>query len=307
MGKIESTYRYFGIVVIAFGIAGNILVILSILRQKRNMLKNNYYFLVLHLTSCDLAVLILYLFIDVEGYWLEEPLFSHSYMITCHVYAISEAFQLAGVGMMLIISLLRYRATVHPLKPAISRRKLKVVCGLVYLLSFIVVGGIGLPSCLLKSNVVLDAFWKLYFAFFIFFVYFVPTIFMAVVYCKIGRSLIKQNKYMKRVCSNLNRQPVPDSSFHILRYIRNRRTFFVCLGTVLCYGIAHIPMSVWLMLLIVGQSHLGMKFLWVGNIAEIIRVAGSHSASPFIYGILDKKLLTFWKCCFKKKRRTQEN
>jgi hypothetical protein len=34
--------------------------------------------------------------------------------------------------MMLIISLLRYRATVHPLKPDVSRRKLKAICGLVY-------------------------------------------------------------------------------------------------------------------------------------------------------------------------------
>jgi hypothetical protein len=32
--------------------------------------------------------------------------------------------------MMLIISVLRYRATVHPLKADVSRRKLKVVCGL---------------------------------------------------------------------------------------------------------------------------------------------------------------------------------
>jgi hypothetical protein len=49
--------------------------------------------------------------------------------------------------MMLIISVLRYRATVHPLKPAISRRKLKVVCGLVYIVGFIAGYGTRLPSC----------------------------------------------------------------------------------------------------------------------------------------------------------------
>ena len=132
---------------------------------------------------------------------------------------------------------------------------------------------------------------------------------MAVVYCKIGRSLIKQNKYMKRVCSNLKRQREPDSFFNILRYIRNRRTFFVCLDTVLCYGIAHIPMSVWFMWGIIGEYHLRMKFgwPWVSYIADILRIAGSHSANPFIYGTLDKKLLTFWKCSCKKKRKTQQN
>ena len=307
MGEQEyDAYGYSLSLIFVFGITGNILVTLSILRQKKNLLKNNYYFLVLHLAICDLAVLIIYLFGVVEFYWLEEPLLFHAYMITCLGNTISAAFQLTGVGIMLIISLLRYRATVHPLKPAISRRKLKVVCGLVYLVGFIAAGGVRLPLCFTSSKV-FDAYPKFYWAFFIFFVYFVPTIFMAVVYCKIGRSLIRQNKYMKRVCSNLKRQREPDSSFDILRYIRNRRTFFVCLGTVLCYGIAHIPMSVWFMWGIIGEYRLPMKFGSVEYIAAVLRVAGSHSANPFIYGILDKKMLRFWKCCCKKKRRTQEN
>ena len=307
MEEIENANRYSYTLVIVFGIVGNILVILSILRQKRNLLKINYYFLVLHLAICDLAVLIIYLFVAVEGYWLKEPLSVHSSMITCHVYVIAVAFQLTGVGMMLIISLLRYRTTVHPLKPAISRRELKVVCGLVYILGLILAGGTHLPLCFIKSNVVYVAYLKFYWAFFVFFVYFVPTIFMAVVYCKIGRSLNKQNKYMKRVRPNAMKRPVPDSSFNIMRYIRNRRTFLVCLSIVLCYGIAHISASVWFMWDIIGEYHLRKKFGWVEYIAAVLRVAGSHSANPFIYGILDKKLLTFWKCSCKKERRTQEN
>ena len=303
--QYDNAYRYSYTLVIVFGILGNILVILSILRQKKNILKNNYYFLVLHLAICDLAALILSLSGAVELHWLREPLPVHSSITLCHVYGVADDFQLAGVGMMLIISLIRHRAIVHPLKPAISRWKLKVVCGLAYLVGFIVAGGVGLPLCFIKSNVALHAFWKFYLAFFIFFVYFVPTIFMTVVYCKVGRSLIKQNKHMKRVCSNLKRQREPDS-FNILRYIRNRRTFFVCLGTVLCYGIAHVPASVWFMWYI-GEYRFRMKFVWVLYIANILRIAGSHSANPFIYGVLDKKLLTFWKCCYKKKRRTQEN
>ena len=64
---------------------------------------------------------------------------------------------------------------------------------------------------------------------------------MAIVYYKITQSLIKQNKHMKRVCSNAMKQRGPDSFFNILRYIRNGRTFRVCLSVVLCYGISHIP------------------------------------------------------------------
>ena len=308
MGKIENNlYRYSRTVVIVFGIVGNILVILSILRQKKNVLKNNYYFLVLHLAICDLAALIIRLFNPVEFYWLEEPFSDYPPIITCHVQAITNVFQLAGVGMMLIISLHRYRVTVHPLKPAIIRRKLKVVCGLVYTVGLIVGVGIHLPVCLIKSTVVLDAYWKFYGAFGIFIVYFAPTIFMAVVYYKIGRSLMKQNKHIKRVCSVVVRQREPDSSFNILRYIRNRRTFLVCLSTVLCYGISCIPRSVELMCLIADEYHLLIKYVWVWYFAVVLKIAGSHSSNPLIYGILDSKLLTVLKCCCTKKRRTQEN
>ena len=308
MGKMEDdAYRYPFTVVIVFGILGNILVILSIVRQKKSVLKNNYYLLVLHLTICDLSALVLRLSNPVEFYWLEEPFSNHSPTIACHIHAITVTFQFAGIGMMLIISLLRYRATVHPLKPAISRRKLKICCGLVYIVGLIAGTGTGLPVCFIKSNIVRVAYLKFNYAFGIFFGCVGPALFMAVVYYKIGRSLMKQNKHIRRVCSNVVRQREPDSSNNILRYIRNRRTFLVCLSTVLCYGIAHIPMTVWFTWFIVGEYNLLMKYGWAEHFVYAIGLAGSHSFNPLIYGILDKTLLSFWKCCFTKKRRSQEN
>ena len=303
MGKIEyDVFRYSRTVVIVFGILGNILVILSILKQKKNVLKNNYYFLVLHLAICDLAVLIFYLLYTVDVFWLEKPFSDHFPMIVCHGLVIADSFQITGIGMMLTISLLRYRATVHPLKPAISRGEWKVVCGLVYIVGLIAACGINLPLCFVKSTVVRDAYFKFYHAFLTFFVSFVPTIFMTVVYYKIGRSLVKQNKHMKRVCSNVMRQREPDSSFDILRYIRNRRIFLVCLSTVLCYGIASVTMSVWRMCLIAGDDHLRIKYAWVKYVPMVLKIAGWHSVNPLIYGILDKKLTTFYKSCIRKKR-----
>ena len=79
------------------------------------------------------------------------------------------------------------------------------------------------------------------------------------------------------------RQRAPDSSFNILKYIRNRRTFPVCLSTVLCYGIASIPMSLWYMWFIPGEYHLRMKYVWVASFADVLVVAGSHSINPLIY------------------------
>ena len=105
--------------------------------------------------------------------------------------------------MMLIISLLRYRATVHPLKPDVSRRKLNVVCGLMYIVGFITGYGTGLPLCFMQWNDVAIFYDKVLSGYAISCFYFFPTMFMAVVYYKIGRELIKQKRYMKSVCSNL--------------------------------------------------------------------------------------------------------
>ena len=94
--------------------------------------------------------------------------------------------------MMLIISLLRYRATVHPLKPDVSRRKLKVVCGLVYIVGFIAGCATELPLCFMQWNDVAIVYKKVLYTFSC--LYFFPTKFMAVVYYKIGRAPIKQNR-----------------------------------------------------------------------------------------------------------------
>ena len=58
---------------------------------------------------------------------------------------------------------------------------------------------------------------------------------------------------------------------------------------------------------ITGEYHLQMKYVWVQYFAYALAVAGSHSLNPLIYGILDKQLLAFWKCCCKKNRKTQES
>ena len=295
MGEI---YSLTGLII--FGMLGNILVILSIRSQKKNVLKNNYY-VVSHLSICDLGVLTIYFLNTVALYWPAESLSVRFHVITCHVYVIGYVFQLAGVNMMLVISLIRYRATVHPLKPACSRRKLKVVCGLLYLAGLIAACVAEVPMCFVKS-VMHDAYWKSYFIFWILFVYFVPTIIMAVVYYKIGRSLMEQKKYMKRMYSNANRRRTTSQSpFNILKYIRNRRAFLVCITTVICYGTAHIPISVWFMWGIASKG-LKIKYGWLEDFASVLRIAGSHSVNPLIYGILDKNVLTFWKRCFKKRR-----
>jgi hypothetical protein len=305
MGKTADVAYIYSLAVV-LGILGNILVIISIQRQKI-LLKNNYYFFVLHLAICDLGPLIILLFDHINGYFVEDSLVitSTKYCVFFNIYYV---FRVAGIGMMLIISLLRYRATVHPLKPDISRRKLKVVCGLVYIVGFIAGYGTDLPLCFMQWSDVAIFYEKVLHGYAISCFHFFPTIFMAVVYYKVGRELIKQNRYMKSVRSNpVSWRGAPDSSFNILKFIRNRRTFFVCLITVLCYGIGNIPASVWYILYIAGENHFLLEYVWIAYLASVLRVVGSHSVNPLIYGILDKRLLTFWKLCRMKKQRPQGN
>ena len=235
-------------------------------------------------------ILIILLFDHINWYFVEDPLVitATKYCVFIHIYYV---FRVAGIGMMLIISLLRYRATVHPLKPDVSRRKLKVVCGLVYVVGFIAGYGTCLPLCFMQRNDVAIVYEKVFYGYLISCFYFFPTLFMAVVYYKIGRELIKQNRYMKSVRSNpVSWRGAPDSSFNILKFIRNRRTFFVCLITVLCYGIGNIPASVWYILYIAGENHFLLEYVWIAYLASVLRVVGSHSVNPLIYGRLDKKI-----------------
>ncbi len=293
--------RYSRAVVIVFGILGNILVVISILRQK-NLLKNNYYFLVLHLAICDMGALIIHLVEQIFWSWLEEPLvyFNKFYLLGIFV---SYIFRVAGVGMMLIISVLRYRATVHPLKPAITRRKLKLVCGLVYVVGLIAGYGAAVPKCFMQRNdVIAIVYFKLHMGFVVSCYFLFPTIFMAVIYYKICRALIKQDKYIKNVCSTPVRRSTPGSSFNIMKHIRNRRFFFVCVITVLLYAVGYIPITVYHIWKIAEEHGLMMKYFWIVNMAEVVRFAGSHSVNPLIYGILDKKLFQFWKICRKKNK-----
>ena len=211
-------------------------------------------------------------------------------------------FRVAGIGMMLVISVFRYRATVHPLKPAITRRKVKVICSLVYIVSFILGYGATLPLCLISNKDVTILYHKFHSSYVMLSFYFFPTLFMAVIYYKISRALVNQSKYIKNVCSNLVRQRSRlSSSLNIQRFIRNRKTFFVCVITVLSYGVGNIPISVWFIIHLAGEYNINIKDGWFWFLAINLRSVGSHAVNPLIYGILDKKLLKFWKLCRKKK------
>ena len=286
----HNVYRYSDLVIVVFGIVGNVLVIISILKQK-NMLKNNYYFLVLHLAFCDLGVLIIYLLDFIDTFWFGRALYIDSFMY-CVLNSVFYVFQVSGLGMMLMISVLRYRATVHPLKPAISRPKVKIVSSFVYTVGFIAGYGPVAPLCWNDFDTV---YLTYHWGYIISCYYILPGIFLAVVYSKIVQALFQQNKFMKSLCSNPARREASSSTGNILRLLRNRKVVFICLVTVLCSAIGNIPMTVVLISYMANFHNFISKNIWILYCANVLRVAGTHSANPIIYGLMDKKFLKFWK------------
>ena len=301
--RANHAYTTIDMIVLAFGIVGNILVIVSILRQKYS-LKNNYCFLVLQLAINDLGVLFFYLLENIINLILEKS--PYTYSITYRLFnTLTMLFQVAGIGIMLVISVLRHRATIHPLKPPISRGKLKVIFCLVYIAGFIAGYGPTIPLVLMygKDTDIATLYDKLHSEYLITCYYLPPTLVMAILYFQVCRELIKQKKRIKILCSNTATQSTCSSSFNILTFIRNRRAAIVCACTVVCYGVGNIPMSVWFAWEITGEHRLLQNYAWVRYFANVFRVVGCHAINPVIYGILDRKLLSFWKICFKRRFR----
>ena len=111
-------------------------------------------------------------------------------------------FGAAGVYMMLVISATRYLSTVYLWKPTISQQKLKLVQGVAYFLALVACYWAVMLFSIMQLNDARTVYRKFLADYFVSCFDSFPTVFMAIVYYKIGRALIKQNKCFKRVCLN---------------------------------------------------------------------------------------------------------
>ena len=185
--------------------------------------------------------------------------------------------------MMLIIAVLRYHASIHPLKKFFDPRKLQIICGFGHILGFVLEVGTSVPQCFLQKQVETIT-QKYVYAYVIFLLCWAPTLFIALLYYKVYRVLAKQNKNLQSLQSTPVTQSSP-ISFKILKHVQNRRTLFVCLATVLCYRIGNIFMSLYLILKIAVENNILKENAWISYCAYVLLAAGSNSVNPFIYGI----------------------
>ena len=216
-------------VVVTVGIVSNILVILSILRQKR-LLKNNFYFLVFHVSISDLSCLLLFTY-NVYLIWSSERL-SFISCTTCHFFR--ELLVIFGAYFMLVISIIRYRAVLHPLKPAISFRLLKIIACFVYVSAFLATSVMHYMS--LKASKPSWSYEIIIRCGRMIVWYFLPVIVMTVIYWKMCQELKRQNIALKYTRSYSRK--VSTSNRYRLLHHRNRKTFGICSAVVVSYAVS---------------------------------------------------------------------
>ena len=116
---------------------------------------------------------------------------------------------------------------------------------------------------------------------------------LAVTYYKIARVLYNQSEIFKIPQD----QNAVTSSFGKQRYRRNRKAFFVCIMTVVFYFTGNIAVAVGIYV----QATRNHSIPLLNEIILMLKMLTTQAVNPLIYGLLDKKLLIFWKNCQKKK------
>ena len=213
--------------------------------------------------------------------------------ILCKLWQpIHTVFFSAGVLFMVAISIVRYQAVAKPLKPPVSRWKVKVLAVLVYVFATICV----LPYVLIlqfnhKSECVEE--WPAetlnicYTVFLAAVQYFIPVVLLSMVYLKICIVIVKQNREIKLLCASttpLQQQNL--SPYQRFRQHRNVRTFLVSFTVLVCFAVTTLPTQI---IYILSTSNV-IEFPGYTYWFFLVENFGVSAANPFIYGTLDKKL-----------------
>ena len=287
-----------------FGVLGNLLVIYSIVSQ-RSLLKSKYYFLVLHLAFCDLMVL-LFASYDTYKAWWPNSLFIRS-LVMCKVWGpILTIFFNAGVFMVVLIAIFRCRAVLHPLKPAVSRSKLRIVVGVAYLCAIASL----IPAVfVLKFTDVCFPEWPnptlsiIYTFFSTTIQYFLPVLILFILYYKICKALDTQSKKILSLnatsAATSEESNGRQTSLQKIKHNRNVRTFIRSASIVVSFAITSLPFQISGLLFAWGATVEIQSWPWT----NIVSLFGVNVVNPYIYGASDKTLRSTYKRIWEKVKR----
>ena len=275
---------------VSLGFLGNISVVTSICR-KRRLLQNNHYCLILQLAICDLSYLSFFVSSIYSSFAAKSFLNS---TILCKIWGPTQTmFCTAGTNILVLISVLRYRAVIHPLKPAVSRRTLRKLSACVYVLAVICV----IPYVLVlrydktsgcneqwpfKSlNVVYTLFLSSV-------QYFIPVAFLSVIYFKICKKLVTRNNWIHRL--NVENQIQQEITWFQRRKLQFTKPFVVSFTIVLCFVISACPIQVAWVVSVISTKEITSYYAGL----NAFNLFGTTVIHPYVYGALDSKV--FFPC-----------
>ena len=297
---IASSYVAYALFSVSiFGSLGNTLVIFSIYKQY--FYKNTHYYVVLHLSICDLISLLLAASLSYEGltgeYWTVST-------ALCKLTILPRIFFTSGVLFMVVMSLLRYRAVCYPLRPAVTRWKLHLASAAVYVFSLL----FRIPLLFIFDMITPDqcfAAWpssmwnNIYTVTLVAIQFFIPVVVLGLVYWEICNELFKQGKIIKSMNASTVDEEKERCFFQRLAYHRNTRTFFISFVIFVCFLVAGSPLQIAFTLDVIGVLNLNCAYYdWF----NVIYFFGVSAVNPLIYGALDKKLSSIFKRCRQKNR-----
>ena len=266
------------------GIFGNLLVIISVARERR--LKSNYYFLVMILAMCDLTLLLCSSFDHTIYPWttgiaitsnifckIWEPLQFCLYLVECHLLC--------------LIGVLRHRAVCRPFEPVLPRRKVKLLVFFNFVLSIILI----LPDVFSADlqNGICSEVWinripiQIYFIALFSYAFLLPTVVLAILYAKVCCTLFRHHREINIFSTNPNNGNERSS----IRQARNIRVSIGCIIIVVVFVISSLPSTYGWFLLHYTETIENSHMQWL----RLLYFAGVSGVNPFIYALSDRGLL----------------
>ena len=249
-------------VAVSLGVFGSIPIIASICRR-RSLLKDNFYYIILHLAICDLFYLLLFI-PDIYSIFNVSPsTASSSYLLCKTLWPSHTAVFTAGANFLVIICILRYRATIQPLTPAVSRTKLKMISTIVYVFAIICI----IPYVMVLRFDVMSGCneeWPTqslhiaYTTFLLVIQFFLPVAFLSIIYSKIGKEVLTRNNRIGLMYARYQIQQQNTDTPHQHLKIKSAKQLLACFTTVACFIVSGFPAQ---MLWIVFVSKRDNRFL----------------------------------------------
>ena len=285
-----------------FGIMGNSLVIHAISTQR--CFQTNYYCLVYHLALSDLLVLLQFTVHTLRYSIPSIPPISSSAI--CILFSlVASLFYISGALFLVAIGLVRYRGTIHPFKLHFTRKKIRYrVVVTTYLISFLIsTGFVMLRKCKFQDDLYVYNVFITVLSFFLTFL--TPAVLLPVLYSKIIYQLWIHERSLGNLLEPTNSQISStnnaSSSATQVKQRRFIRTSFVSFVIVVVFTISSAPYEIiWFIAIVRRSEFAGIPF-WI----IFMKLFGTCTVNPFIYGVTDASLRqnfkrtfrTIIKCC----------